>query len=325
MNIDKKMYIPFDQFQRYETVARIINSQRETNSTTFQILEVGAQGLKNMKLFLPNDQILFTDIVLTDAMRRDPDFQEADGTALPFENNSFDFVFATDVLEHVPGDMREKFLLEVSRVARKCAILTFPFSSTNNECTEMRLASYYRSLSKGGSVDWLEEHIMNGLPSLDKINELLIQNNLLYFNFFHGNINIFEKMWYSIFDIMFCAPEAWPYATNINYYYNSNLYDCDVSMNCYRAYYVISNVDLMNLKVEIENWWKPTDVNNVRFLENLLDTEQKLCQFLTIMRIQPKRGIISRGLQCWKEHGIAYTSRRIIEKFLDMFGKNELK
>ena len=50
-----------------------------------------------------------------------------DGESLPFENEEFDVVFSTEVMEHVPNP--EKFLSEINRVLKPngIAVLTVPF------------------------------------------------------------------------------------------------------------------------------------------------------------------------------------------------------
>ena len=89
MRAEKKTFVAFDQFQRYETISKIINYQRRKDcSETFRILELGANEHKDMKVFLPDDEILFTDIVLTESMQKDPDFLQVDGTSLPLDRKS---------------------------------------------------------------------------------------------------------------------------------------------------------------------------------------------------------------------------------------------
>lgn len=323
MDENRRLYVPFDQYQRYETVARVINYYRKNSAETFHILEVGAQGYKNMKLFLPNDQILFTDIELTESMRRDPDFQLADGTALPFEDNSFDFVFATDVLEHVPEEKRRDFLSEVSRVARVCAVLSFPYLSCHNTDTESRWFSYYKSISDQICVNWLEEHLENGLPELDEVNALLNKSGYHYFNFFHGDVKTFEKIWYSLFNVAYFAPETTNYCSNISHYYNCFLYEGDISDTCYRTYYVISDSDLTDLEQYISNLWVPRSPEREAFLDTLLLTHWQLCQqvsarksALSIFPPPARQSLLRRGWNCYRENGLLYTLKRLRDKLL---------
>ncbi|MEO0464540.1 MAG: class I SAM-dependent methyltransferase [Pseudomonadota bacterium] len=54
-------------------------------------------------------------------------FVEADGRDLPFEDNSFDFVHSSAVIEHVGSfEQQVKFVSECTRVARKGVFVTTP-------------------------------------------------------------------------------------------------------------------------------------------------------------------------------------------------------
>ena len=51
----------------------------------------------------------------------------ADGCDLPFEDNSFDIVHSSAVIEHVGGrDRQIRFLRELVRIARRCVFVTTP-------------------------------------------------------------------------------------------------------------------------------------------------------------------------------------------------------
>jgi SAM-dependent methyltransferase len=51
---------------------------------------------------------------------------QANGRALPFEDGAVDIAIANAVLEHVPPDDHRAFVEELSRVARKWALISVP-------------------------------------------------------------------------------------------------------------------------------------------------------------------------------------------------------
>lgn len=260
--MNAKEYIAFDQYQRYETVSRIINFFRKDKpEDVFKILEIGSNEHKDLKLFLPQDHILFSDIVLTEKMQNDSEFRQLDGTNLPFEDAYFDFVVATDVLEHIPKEKRQSFLSELYRVSKRSTVLCFPFDSSDIKDAESRVNTYYKTIS-GEDFIWLKEHIENGLPNLEEINTFLNENKILFLSFFHGDIETWERFWYCHFDTVF-MPETLEYRTNIDHYYNEKIYPSDISDSCYRAFYVMSHTNIEDLDLYIKNMWGKKKTNNL--------------------------------------------------------------
>lgn len=263
-----KEEVSFDQYQRYQTISEIINFFRiERKVDTFQLLEIGANEHKDMALFLPKDRILYTDVSLTDTMKLDLDFQQADGTNLPFNDGEFDFVYSCDVLEHIPAEKHQDFISESVRVAKYCAILCFPFSSQDVINAEERVNAHYRELA-GEDFIWLEEHRKNGLPKIKKINELLNQMGIPFFSFYHGDVGIWEKIWHCKFDASLTT-EKEEIEHKIDYLYNHNLYHSDIAESCYRVFYLISSFDLDQIKKHMKNYWVSTTFEKTAFLELL--------------------------------------------------------
>ena len=195
---EKKECVQFDQYQRYMTVSHVIEYwRRKEENVSYRILELGSNEHKDLEAFLPNDEILYTDLVLTEKMKSDPAFMQADGSDLPFEDGSFDFVVSLDVLEHVPEERRKLFFSEASRVAGKAAILSFPYQAPYIQDAENRVNSFYKAVT-GDDFIWLKEHRENGLPDLNRVEAALGNLCLNSVRFFHGDIHIWEKMWYSI-------------------------------------------------------------------------------------------------------------------------------
>lgn len=108
--------ILFDQFQRYNNVANIINNLREAGQI-FNILEVGANEHQNLEKFLPEDHITYLDIQLPDNLKDNPKYLLGDATSMQFPNNKYNIVVALDVFEHIFPEDREKFIKEIYRVS----------------------------------------------------------------------------------------------------------------------------------------------------------------------------------------------------------------
>jgi Methyltransferase domain len=95
----------------------------------------------------------------------------ASATCLPFDDRSFDGVVVSDVLEHVPPDLRMIVIHEALRVARKVAIFGFPSGSKASEY-DLKLAQVYDA-SRQDRPGWLQEHLQyQPFPTSDLFEEL---------------------------------------------------------------------------------------------------------------------------------------------------------
>ncbi|MEQ8820505.1 MAG: class I SAM-dependent methyltransferase [Sumerlaeia bacterium] len=97
-----------------------------------------------------------------------PDYHIGDGSALPFDNASFDFVVTSDTLEHIPPGKRPAFINELCRVARGPVMIGAPFHHPVIERIEETLDETHRRLT-GKPHPWLWEHRENGLPKLETV------------------------------------------------------------------------------------------------------------------------------------------------------------
>lgn len=75
----------------------------------------------------------------------DVDFRLADILQLPFDDDSFDYVIAFDIFEHLSLASMEKALSEAMRVARRGLALTFFVMADVAEHTERQLKKYHRN------------------------------------------------------------------------------------------------------------------------------------------------------------------------------------
>jgi ubiquinone/menaquinone biosynthesis C-methylase UbiE len=94
---------------------------------------------------------------------------KGDATNLQFADKSFDFVVSSDVLEHIPPNLREQAIYEWLRVAKKELILAFP-EGKDSESHDKEL---YEEFKKRNMSDFAEkffkEHLEYGLPRIENV------------------------------------------------------------------------------------------------------------------------------------------------------------
>jgi SAM-dependent methyltransferase len=100
------------------------------------------------------------------------DYLRASGLALPFTDQSFDVVYCSDTLEHIPAADRPRFLSELARVARRGVIVAAPFTHPAVDRAEELLTELHRDFLNAPHP-WLAEHRAHGLPDRTQTCELL--------------------------------------------------------------------------------------------------------------------------------------------------------
>ena len=152
--------LPFDQYQRYATAVRIVESLGGWKGR--RILDVGgAPGF--LELFFDNTEVAVVDRYGTHG----GNFIVADGAKLPFADNAFDIVVSLDTLEHVPAQFRPAFLSECQRVAGDIVVLSAPHATDGVVLAEKALQAFVTARF-GEVFGTLQEHSDNGLPVLEE-------------------------------------------------------------------------------------------------------------------------------------------------------------
>ncbi len=158
---DDFLELPFDQFQRYKAARDFADAVRPAPGESLKVLDVGGfPGL--MVDWLPDDSVTVVDVIEAEA----PNYIQASGAELPFEDSSFDLVCTCDTLEHVPAGERDAFLRELARVSKEYLFMTAPFADERTTMAEEILYGYVERVLKTDFVT-LREHLDNGLPDLD--------------------------------------------------------------------------------------------------------------------------------------------------------------
>ena len=142
--------------------ARLLAQEPALFDPDTTVLEVGC-GPWGVALWL---QRPITGVERDLAEARNPliDLVHGDITELPFEDESFDMVICSDVLEHLRRDERRSALHELVRVARDRLLVTCPCGEAAVR-GEAAFAGFLGSLGVG-RPNWLDEHLLNGLPNL---------------------------------------------------------------------------------------------------------------------------------------------------------------
>jgi hypothetical protein len=94
----------------------------------------------------------------------------ASAAQLPVKDNEFDVVLASDVLEHVPPDLRKTVIDESLRVARKLVIFGFPCGELAWESDRALLEAYLQK--KKTPPEWLTEHMEAKFPGPELFREI---------------------------------------------------------------------------------------------------------------------------------------------------------
>ena len=89
----------------------------------------------------------------------------ASAAQLPMKDSEFDVVVASDVLEHIPPDLRQAVIDEALRVARKLVIFGFPSGGLAWEADKALLRTYLNA--KVDPPAWLTEHMDAPFPGAE--------------------------------------------------------------------------------------------------------------------------------------------------------------
>ncbi len=166
-----KLYLSsVDKVQRYSPVYNELSHQDT-------ILDVGG-GDGTIAFFNKDNDITILDIneeELKKAEKLNLKTITASGSKIPFPDKSFDIVLSIASLEHIPSKERLAYLKELKRVAKKKVLIYFPTGKTA-ENYDKKLLNFRKFLGK--KDPWTEEHIKNGLPSINLIKQIFPNSNI---------------------------------------------------------------------------------------------------------------------------------------------------
>ncbi|HUW33156.1 MAG TPA: class I SAM-dependent methyltransferase [Planctomycetota bacterium] len=98
--------------------------------TGWSVLDVGCGDANYCRFFREAKGMVYSGCDISQNMLAaarkaypDVDFRQADATALPYEDSSYDMVFCSDLLLHIPLELEAPIVGELRRVARHVAVV----------------------------------------------------------------------------------------------------------------------------------------------------------------------------------------------------------
>lgn len=229
---------PPDGFSRYFIIKEII--KKLFTKQVIKILDVGGKGTYLWDMF--KDEKLPYKLSVIDILPKDNTvlgytYIKGDATKMDFEDNSFDVVVSTDVLEHIPQAKKNSFINESIRCAKELVIIAAPFFSKETDKAEHIANDFYKEIT-GSDHIWLKEHFEEKKPKKELIEKILLDKKLKYFYFESNNLdNWVLTLLFLGFGIINVDRQK---LENISNFYNNNLLTIgDFKPPGYRQFYII--------------------------------------------------------------------------------------
>lgn len=190
----KKNRLPADLYSRntlFSLLVSYILSERSggdvrNETAPLEILDVGGYASKFAWFMPQNTRYTVLDLKPAPEIGK-TNYVCADARAIPFPDASFDLVLSSDMLEHVPKDDRHQVISEIFRVSRRHVIIAAPFAGIMNQKAEEFINDQFRKYT-GSDHPFLIEHINNGLPELEEIENYVRLCQYSHLKIGEGNI-----------------------------------------------------------------------------------------------------------------------------------------
>ncbi len=176
--------LPPDLYSRNTIIAYL--ARKLAKWPILRILDVGGYNGK-LSCFFPQE----TRFSILDRKPKPADelatYIQGDGRKMPFSDNNFDVVIASDLLEHVPVGERAQIITEMLRVSKNYLIIGFPFKNSLTEKAEQHITDQFLHYA-GIAHPFLSEHKELGLPEVTEFEQILQEKNLHFFQLQEGNL-----------------------------------------------------------------------------------------------------------------------------------------
>ncbi len=163
--------LPFDLYGRYRLASEIAE---QVGAGT--ILDVGG-GPGVLDGFCAGVATVAADLAVPRTHEPAPDLVVADGTRLPFADDTFDLVVALDTLEHVEPGLRSGVLRDMARVAQGWVLVAGPCATAGVAEADAALLAFVRAkfTETFETVQTLTEHLVLGHPRPEEIEASLLE------------------------------------------------------------------------------------------------------------------------------------------------------
>ena len=151
-------YIGYGKYQRLRLLSERIDATGQNN---LKVADIGG-GQGELAVFIPKHNYVMIEPSVTGII----------SPGLPFRKNEFDIVICADVLEHIPKQKRESFVLEMINLAKSKVLFTAPFGQENRNMDEL-----YWKLTQN---PWTEEHLSHEYSTVDEMAKILEKQNTTY-------------------------------------------------------------------------------------------------------------------------------------------------
>ncbi len=181
--------LPPDGYSRFFVIVKILQQTYKTKNQTLKILDVGGCSPYLYECLL-NSGLKF-DLTIVDILPKPKSIKgkyiQEDITQSQLPSDSFDVVVSTDVLEHIPIDLKQKFVNACVNLSKDLIILAAPFDTPGVDSAEHLVNDFNKKLF-GVGQDWLEEHFEFTKPSIDLVSKTLDKTKYPYDHFGANNL-----------------------------------------------------------------------------------------------------------------------------------------
>lgn len=262
-----------DGYSRYYSIAnilRIVFSEKKID-----ILDVGGDSQWMSKFLDDNDLDYGLSIVDT----RKPDFKNAD-TRIRYVREDFfkikpsdfpsDVVMNTDVLEHIPADLKVSFINQCIDFSKSVVIFSAPQDHSDVTYAEEQIDNNYKKYTKKPQY-WLKEHFEFGKPDPAVVEKTIKAHDLPYLVVNTNNLD----NWLLTFSLNFINSELLGLAgmDEFNRFYNQHIHQVgDFEGEPYRKIFIVfKDVSLYEkYRSDILQFFRPDSSLRTEFLGKAL-------------------------------------------------------